>query len=870
MGVVPWVRSPSGEWLGGVVYVKQERLGKRSTRSLTFFELHRGGAVVGKIRMPLEFGEGYRYALAVESLQGGHHAVVFDAIPQTDDPGSDRDLFRAFLAMPHGGGGPLETVWAGVLDAIDPRHLVELKDLDGDGEREIVLASLDRRILFCGQGLAALLPRVWDFKKKTFVAVPYRPTNTQGATALQAEATLDSPVTSHFPELISFRSASSDLRDIKSGGGSRVSLPVVLADGSPQTAWIEGVDGYGIGEFVTADVNRAFPLKGLRIIPGFAMDARTWDAYALPAEILVSFSNGQSFRVTLPQRTLSEIREKGGLYVGLPEPVETDCVSVTILAVHPPAAPVRTKRGVDGRHTAISELTPLNVLDFEPRQEALRRLVNEIVEENRNRRQRALIGLAAGLGSELRPAVLETLRAELGKPQGVGRPERLVPLIVRLPPQDGVAATVEYLGYPKLTRNDVAALQRAIAFDGRGFVEPLMAMALDPSTPAQVRERIVHILGRAADPRQLERFVELLGEGSTELRKDVIRGLARVELGASGAILERVVQAPGGPAAHDGLWVLDRIARKAFRGKIGSFEGGERIFKAYSDTDDLQIRIRALRLLDRVTEPNGDVFLATVLSSQERPELRALAATALRHYPTDTATQALIDALADASPTVRIAAVESLGTRASLPSVADAVATYARKEDWGKGLASAYTVLALSKQRSGPDYLYQLIEGADSRRAMLAVTAIDEARDNVRTTVLARIIADEGRTLELRAACVEVLAWTQDAESEQLLVDLVKNDDAPIELRRAAARVFQHRQTPAGFAVIANVVGSTNDIKLQIALVRVLAYYRGDATIALLERLEDRVEPRVQKYVEESLQILRTRKDFDALRKKVE
>lgn len=868
VGTVPWIRSGSGEWLGGVVYVKQERLGKKSTRSVTFLELHHGAAVVGKIRMPLDFSRAYTYALAVEHVSGDHQVVVFDAVPKGDDPVSDRDLFRAFLAMRKGAAGPLEVIWSGVLDGVDPRHLIELSDYDGDGEREVLLASLDRRILFCGQGLAAVLPRVWDFKKNNFVAVPYQPGLSRDAPMLQATATLDAPITSHFPDLVSFRSASSDLRDLKARPGSRVSLAVDLADGSPSTAWVEGVEGFGIGEFVTADVNRAYPLRGLRIIPGHGRDKTTWDTYAAPREVLLTFSNGSAYRVELPQLSLAVLREKGGLYVALPEPVDSECVSLTILSVYPPAIKPRRRRTDDGQRTAVSELTPLNALDFEPRQEAIRLLVNDIVLENKGRRQRALIGLAEGLGSELRPAVLDALRDELGKPKEVGHPDHLVPLIVRLPAQDGVAATVEYLAYPKLTDNDVTALQRAISFEARSFVEPLMTFALDPQTNAVARERIVHILGRAAEPDQLKQFVGLLGEGSTQLRKDVIRGLSRVPIESADPILARVADNPGQPAAHDGLWALDRITRKAFRGELGTLPGAERIFQAYVATDDLQIRIRALRLLARVTENNGDSFLVTVLESKERPELRAMAASALANYSSDKATNALLHALGDESPTVRIAAVQALAGRASLPVATEAVTDYARKEDWGNGLSSAYRVLALSKQRSGPDYLYQIVEGADDRRAALAVKAVDKARDNVRVIPLGRVIADDNRPVSLRVEAIGVLAWTRDAESEQLLVDLVNNDGKPIELRRAAVRVFQFRQTPAGFAALANLLASTDEMKLQIAIVRVLAYYRGPKTEAVLREARPRVVPRVQRYIDESLKIFKSRKDFEGLRKR--
>jgi HEAT repeat protein len=338
------------------------------------------------------------------------------------------------------------------------------------------------------------------------------------------------------------------------------------------------------------------------------------------------------------------------------------------------------------------------------------------------------------------------------------------------------------------------------------------------------------------------------------MRRAVVRGLSRAPLSDSPALLAAAASQADSPASHDALWALDRVFRYHLHGAPRQLPGAENILRAYNETEDLQIRLRAVTLLRRVKVPNGDAFLIAVLESRERPEVRERAAEALLLYGEEKVTEALLRALQDSAPPVRFAALKALEGREDQPRVVDALTQYARREGWRRGQKRVYRLLALSAQRQGADLLYELIEGSDDAQALLALSALNSARDNIRALPLERVIRAEGRAVRVRAQAARALTWGSDPASERLLVELVTGRQAaPPEVRVAAARALGSRRTRLGQEALVEAVRDPTDPNLQRACLRSLGRYNSPSVREFLIGLRSEVSLRVRPALEEAI-----------------
>jgi hypothetical protein len=109
-------------------------------------------------------------------------------------------------------------------------------------------------------------------------------------------------------------------------------------------AWVEGVEGDGIGENITLTVHRPLPLDAIMIMPGYkAYDATLWAKYNRVAELEVTLNGDHTFTATIPDEKFGE------LYPipvrGYTKPVTT--LKLVIKAVH---------RGTSAGDTCISRV----------------------------------------------------------------------------------------------------------------------------------------------------------------------------------------------------------------------------------------------------------------------------------------------------------------------------------------------------------------------------------------------------------------------------------------------------------------------------------------------------------------------------------
>jgi hypothetical protein len=78
--------------------------------------------------------------------------------------------------------------------------------------------------------------------------------------------------------------------------------PVNTLDNNKRTAWIEGVDGAGVGEWLRYDFGRELNLHRIVILPGYFKSSEIWGQNNRLAAVTLQFSDGSSKHFTFPNR----------------------------------------------------------------------------------------------------------------------------------------------------------------------------------------------------------------------------------------------------------------------------------------------------------------------------------------------------------------------------------------------------------------------------------------------------------------------------------------------------------------------------------------------------------------------------------------
>lgn len=117
--------------------------------------------------------------------------------------------------------------------------------------------------------------------------------------------------------------------------------PERVMDGDLLTAWVEGANGQGIGENITFYFDDEYMISGLRINAGYQKSTSLYEKNSRPADILLSFSDGNSQKYVL--QDINGMQE-----IVFEIPVVTDYINIIIESVYP---------GSKYEDTAISELS---------------------------------------------------------------------------------------------------------------------------------------------------------------------------------------------------------------------------------------------------------------------------------------------------------------------------------------------------------------------------------------------------------------------------------------------------------------------------------------------------------------------------------
>jgi hypothetical protein len=118
--------------------------------------------------------------------------------------------------------------------------------------------------------------------------------------------------------------------------------PESLFDNADNTAWVEGVDGQGIGEWIVVEFDGSRLVKEIHIKNGYMKDPALYQKNSRVKEIKVEFSEREKRSVVLQDSGAAQS-------VALPkdQPLKANWVKFTIESVYP---------GTKWEDTAISEL----------------------------------------------------------------------------------------------------------------------------------------------------------------------------------------------------------------------------------------------------------------------------------------------------------------------------------------------------------------------------------------------------------------------------------------------------------------------------------------------------------------------------------
>jgi zinc-ribbon domain/F5/8 type C domain len=115
--------------------------------------------------------------------------------------------------------------------------------------------------------------------------------------------------------------------------------PTNLLDGDLATAWNEGADGVGVGEWVRFQFSEPIPLARIEIANGYQRDAERFAGNVRVKNIELQYSDGATQVV--------QLLDTQGLQVIKPAAQDTEWIKLTILSVYP---------GYEWQDAALSEL----------------------------------------------------------------------------------------------------------------------------------------------------------------------------------------------------------------------------------------------------------------------------------------------------------------------------------------------------------------------------------------------------------------------------------------------------------------------------------------------------------------------------------
>ncbi|MEM1348179.1 MAG: HEAT repeat domain-containing protein, partial [Myxococcota bacterium] len=653
-----------------------------------------------------------------------------------------------------------------------------------------------------------------------------------------------------------WRAATSDIRN-PPDTVTTVIRPLELGDRNLNTSWAEGAVGAGRGEFVTARIDDALPLKGLRLFPGRGDTERAFETTPKPTELLIGLSNGRRFTVRLPPASYADLRRSGGLTVEFPSPERTTCVSVMILGATAATGPsprrgkysitreyVRAQRARDA--TAFSEITPLSVLHDLPPSSAARLILDAFYEEDSERKRRDLAVTSRPYARFL----VEELREEISQGLGADKRVRVVPLLAILPSKDAVPLLIELFEATPPGTDIYRQIKRALAAHREAAALPLISILKTTEVDKETTYAdLVRLIGRVATPEQLAQLIPKFGQGGPIARNERIRAVAAGDIELIPDLLAFAKAKINTPAGDDALRALSTIGRRALkRPELTELEQ-EVMLELPLLAKTRRTLLRTLQILERFRPDRGLALLADSFIDPElaQPLVRAAAVRAAGKYESADALEVLERGLKDPSPDVRIEAILALKEHPEREEALPAVLTYVVRERWSAGLDPALTYLASLDSPLIDRRLHEIIgDQTRPRRAYIAARSMERARRGVRPEVAVSWLFLDETPYPMRRQLLELLGYEATSDSVDLLLRVLQ--ERPFErlegaeraetLRREAILALGNTRDPRGVPLLLNLAQDDTSLKVQRTALRALSFY-SERSVA--DALKDRL-----------------------------
>lgn len=735
---------------------------------------------------PLEAGRDfYDFQLHSTETDTEDHLALLEARPATGEGPLDPPVYQlAFRLAPEDRAQrwSCHLVGRGQHTDLDGGPRLALEEIDARSRltRKDATQDLD----FCGQRTDERENfELFDPDSGRFVPGLEVEVTDEGAEPLSIDLpdeAIAPPLTEGF---FAWLSASSDLRG--SPNAATVRRPRMLGSFDISTPWIEGSDELGIGEFVTANLNQAVALSGLRIFPGHGASAEAFDGYARPTRLLLSFSDELRYVIDLPEHSYESLAATGGLYAELPEPITTDCLSVMILDARPGDATGSNAEEI-ARSVAISEITPYSIVDAATESETATRIVDQIRVES-SPRQRDDI---AELGALIPGAMIDAIADVLSEADAEHR-RRIVTLLGHIHHDKARSVLTDHFMEISPDDADYLRTKRALAAHG-SQAAPVLLKLLDVLEPEEERKHvdIVRAIGRIGADIHRVRLVSALGEGSPFLRNERVRAIANGGLGVVPRLLSVAGAEGDTEAGLDALTALVFIGQRQFSDQPAEIPRAKQLQEIYHTSDSRAHRIRAIEALGYYYHPDADVLLGEqILRDDPDPVVRRFAALALLLYPGDRARQSLEEALDDRSPDVRIAAIQTLNRRDDANEATAAVIAYAGVERWPGGLRHALRLLARSSDSDAQMAITEIIrEDVTDPVAGTALRALRRAERPLPLDQIEDLLAREDLPPRIVEQLIHMLGLVDTAEANDILMAIAEHQYEPLKEHTTISR----------------------------------------------------------------------------------
>ncbi len=852
-----------------------EELSQRTTPELI---LHRSADNQGW-RVTIQQDEGGMQELSTISLVEWAGASYYEYSVTVRPTRNDDQYYALFEAIPNPGKGAppaaaiLQVVWLVTVprrgtsrwrfitqanhSELDGGELLTLSPIEGvktsapEAERPHTLVRRRPEIgqQFCGLGDEEVVETErFAPDKGIFVMEMDVGALTSGADPIQAYI----PTTPFEPTDIYgytlWRAATSDLRTPIDT--TTVLRPLELADRVMGTVWAEGAPQYGRGEFVTARIEAAIPLKGFRIFPGNGEDAKTYAHWPRPKRLLIGLSEGQRYIVDIPDARWSTVESKEGLLVELPSPLKTTCLSVMLVDAYEPIAPPPKRRNFGSARAyeqarseytavAIAELTPISTIYGLSPAAAAQEILRLLYAEPDGGRRRKLGAMTRSYSRYL----IEALRARLKEEDGLDNLGRAASLLAEMPPDEAMPLMMELVDRVEPGGGAWRALRRSLAAHREAAAGPIFAKLRELDAEA-TRKRIdlIRLYGRVAPPDQLAALIPQLGLGGRLERDERVRAVAQGMEQIVGLLLAHAIEHIGEDGGRDALKALDTIGRRLLDQPVLPKHQREQLMTLLT-SDKLGRRglIRALHLVAHYAPQGGAEYVADqVLLDHPDALVRKEAATVLAAFESPATRTALEEALHDPSPDVRIEAIRALMEREDTVKATDSVMAYVAFERWTDGLKPALQLLVSVNEPAIDARLEELILDREApTRAYLTAQAYERARRGVAPDVAAKLLFADETEYEMRRQLIESLGWGDAARGEELLLKVLTDNpyyaqETPrhIEtLTKHAMMALGRRRSQKAKDALLNVVRSDPSMERRLTALRALSFYT-DETIS--------------------------------------